>query len=130
MKLWKMFINEKTVNFGSTECTPKKEKNLRLADYDFYIEQVHSPDDPAIKPIINAGIEMYSNLRFNLKGETLHIVRGFERVTVWDTQELFTICFEDGLSKVHTTSSNAFTRKQFNAIFDFVDVLIKYEWFF
>lgn len=130
MKLWKMFVNEKTVKFGSTECTPKKEKNFRIADYDFYIEQVYSLDDPIVKPIITAGIEMYRKMGFNLKGETLHIVRGFKEVTVWNTCKAFIIYFEDGLVKVRTMNSSAFTREQFNAIFDFVDVLIKYDWFF
>lgn len=129
MKLWKLFTNGESVRFGATELVPGMEKRYRLADYDFRVEKNYPSDDPTIQPIVAAATEMYLKL-YPYPRLYLHIVRGYEKITVWDLYELFTICFDNGLIKVHTMGANGFTREQFKAIFDFVDVLIKNGWFF
>ena len=130
MKLWKLFTDGKSAKFGATELISGMEKRCRLADYDFRVERYYPSDDPTIQPIVTAATEMYLKLYPYMEDAILHIVRGYEKITVWNQYELFAICYNNGLVKVHTMGTNAFTREQFKSIFDFVDVLIENELFF
>lgn len=129
MYLWKMVIsgNEETT-FEFTEHTAEKEKKA-LTPY-FKTDQSYSQEEPTIKPIIQAAIELCKTLNIDLKENYVHIQRGFKELSFICRCGVFNAVLRDGLVVVGIENDIRFTREQYNAIFDFINVVKETNWFF
>ena len=65
-----------------------------------------------------------------VKDAPVFISRGYKNLHIVWTCGVFEVCFDEGKLKVRTENGWFFTREQFNALFDFVNVLIEHNWFF
>ncbi len=131
MYLWKMYLGNKEQKFCFTENTPEmRNKMFRMADDDFETDKSYKPDDPEIKDIITAAINFCEELALNFKDAPVFISRGYKNLHIVWTCGVFEVCFDEGKLKVRTENGWFFTREQFNALFDFVNVLIEHNWFF
>ena len=129
MYLWEMYLNNEEHTFRFTEHTPEKER-CRISNCNFKTDKSYKPDDPKIKDIIASAIKLCEELELNFKDRGVLIVRGFTRLDIIWHEGVFEICFDDGKVKARTQNGWSFTREQFNALFDFVNVLIEHNWFF
>lgn len=133
MYLWKMYLNGEKVTFKFTEHTEEKEKCPRIADYNFNTDQEYQPDDSEIKPIIDAAKRFRDILALKPSfwaPTPLHIIRGFKKITIIGGAGLFDVVYQEGKVMVRTENHDVFTKEQFEALFDFIDVLIQNNWFF
>ena len=131
MYLWKMHLYNEEQRFKFTEHTPEiRKRRFRISDYDFETDKIYKPDDPKIKDIITSAMEMCKKLELNLKDCPVSIYRGYTRLHIMWKCGVFEICFDDGKVKAKTENGWIFTREQFNALFDFINVLIEHNWFF
>ena len=130
MYLWKMELNNDEQSFSFTEQTPEIQKEFRFGDYYFKTDKSYKPDDPKIKDIITSAIKMCEELELNFKDSNVSIYRGFTRLYIMWKCGLFEIVLKDGKVRARTENGWTFTREQFNAVFDFVNVLIEHNWFF
>ena len=130
MYLWKMYLSNEEQRFKFTEHTPEKNKSFRIADYDFETDKSYKPYDPKISDIITSAMKLCEELGLNLKDYSVSIIRGFKRLLIAERCGIFDVHFDDGKVKVRTENGWIFTREQFNALFDFIDVLIEHNWFF
>lgn len=129
MYLWKMVIggNERTT-FKFTEHTPEKEKG-NITGY-FKTDKSYSKDDLTIKPVVEATIKVCKALNLDLKERHVVIERGFDKLIFMYWCGVFDARLKDGLVVVRTENGWCFTREQFNAIFDFIDIVKESNWFF
>ena len=130
MYLWKMFFNGDERRFSYTEHTLEKEKMVRMSDDDFDTDKSYNPDDPEIKDIMESAIKLCEKLELDFKDFFVSICKGFKTLSIVWTCGVFVVCLKDGKVKATTQNGWSFTREQFDALFDFVDVLIEHNWFF
>lgn len=126
--LWNMSIQEDEVEFRYTEHTPEKE--ARGIGLSFNANKSYDSDDKEIKPIVDAAKQMCNILKLDITKNNLLLMRSFERFIVIYGCGVFEAKLKNDLVVIGTENGRLFTREQLNAIFDFVDVLIKYNWFF
>lgn len=128
--LWSMVVKEDGGSFRFTECTPEIEK---MGWWTGSGEKSYSPDDPIIKPIFDAAIELCKILGFELDSSDickyLLITREIQRLLVIYKAGAFEVKMKNGQVRVRTENWYSFTKEQFDALFEFVDVLIKHKWF-
>ncbi|MBQ2836127.1 MAG: hypothetical protein IJE68_04770 [Clostridia bacterium] len=127
--LWSMVVLEKGGRFSFTECTPEREMSGWWSGTG---EKSYSPDDPIIKPIFDAAIELCKILGFELDDSDLCkyllIRREVKSLLVIYGAGAFEVVMKNGEVKVRTENRHSFTKQQFDAFFEFVDLLIKHNW--
>ena len=130
--LWKMRLYKDHEVFESAEMSPDKQKDSNISVFSFQGKTFHSVKEPEIKKLIDAGLKMCGIIDLEPSktiGVPVSIFRGLDRITVCCESFLFEVCSVDGTPKVKTVNSCMYTREQYNAIFDFVDVLVENGWF-
>lgn len=131
--LWKMRLYRDHEVFESAEMSPDKQKDRSISVYSFQGKTIHSIQEPEIKQLINAAQKMCGIINLEPSkavGIPVSIFCGLDVITVSCESFLFEIRSVNGMPKVKTVNSCMYTREQFNAIFDFIDVLIENGWFF
>ena len=129
--LWKLVLGEKRRSFTYYECTPEVERNYGDVTLNTKVKS-YSPGHSAIKPIFDAATKLCEILNLELVEANcnyLLIRREIKRLVVIYKCGLFEAKYENGTVKVRTENGWTFTKEQFDAIFEFLDVLIKHNWF-
>ena len=129
--LWNLVLEENKRGFTYYECTSEVEQNYGLATPKTKVKS-YSPGHSAIKPIFDAATKLCEILKLELidaNCEYLLISREIKRLVVIYKFGLFEAKCENGTVKVGTENGHAFTKEQFDAIFEFIDLLIKHNWF-
>lgn len=131
--LWKMRLYKDHQVFESAEMTSDAQENSINSVYSFNGKTFHSAHDPKIKLLIDAALRMCEVINLEPCKTVcvpVTIFCGLDKMTVNCDSFLFEVRSENGIPKVKTVNSSMYTRKQYNAIFDFIDVLIENGWFF
>lgn len=131
MYLWFLVISEKDVSFKFTEHTKEKEEKFYTGF--FTTDQSYPPDAPEIKPIVEAAFKLAKELNLSLSDqqqEQVSIKREFQRLVVIHNCGVFEAKLKNDEIALGTENDRTFTRQQFNAMFDFLDVLKETNWFF
>lgn len=131
--LWKMRLYRDHEVFESAEMSSDKQKDSNISVYSFQGKTFHSTHDAKIRSMINAALKMCKIINLEPSktvGIPVSIFCGLDVITVGCESFLFEISSVNGTPTVKTVNSFMYTREQFNAIFDFIDVLIENGWFF
>lgn len=129
--LWNLVLGENKREFTYYECTPEVEKNHGLATPETKVRS-YSPGHSEIKPIFDAATKLCEILNLELVEDNwdyLLISREIKRLVVMYKCGLFEAKYENDTVKVRTENGWFFTKEQFDAVFEFLDVLIKHNWF-
>ncbi len=126
--LWNLVLGERRRGFTYYECTPEVERNHGLATPKTKVKS-YSPGHSEIKPIFEAATKLSEVLNHNLSEQCLYISRNLKTVTVTYKCGCFEAKCENGTVKIRTENGWFFTKEQLDAFFEFLDVLIKHNWF-
>lgn len=128
MYTWNMLIGEnEEISFELTERTVKEEKK-RVTE--FYKTKIYSREEPAIKQISEAAIELCKVLNLDLKENSVLIKKDFTDLVFIYKCGVFYAKLRDDSVVVGSENFRCFTREQFDAIFDFINVVKELNLFF
>ncbi len=138
MYLWDMVLKGKDVKFSFTEHTTEKEKNNYLGDVGYYVtDQTYQQDDVAIKPVVEAAFNLLKALNIDLTNpmdgifeNAVLIKRGFKSLVLIYHCGVFDARLEEGNIVAKPENGWKFTKEQYIAIFDFLEILKETNWFF
>lgn len=129
MYLWEMVIDNEKVDFKFTENTAEK-RSKAISNSDFKADKSYTRDNQAIKPMVEACIKMCNALKIDLTEKPVIIECGFVKFMFIYQCIIFYAYLRNGSIVIETSNSKTFTREQFNAIFDFLDVVKESNWFY
>lgn len=133
MYLWRMVVSNQDVIFKFTEHTEEKEKDNPTRF--FTPDQTYSQDEPSIKPVIEATFKLAKALEIDLtqlpvQEDYIFIERGFKGLSFVYQSGMFEAGLERGKIVLQTKNGWTFTKEQFDAMFEFLEVLKESNWFF
>lgn len=128
--LWRLVIGEDKIDFGYTENFSEREYNS-FSGY-FKTDHSYSKDNPIVKSIVNETLKLSKilNLDLNLNRKNLLVERGFKKLVFVYGNTIFYAGLINGEISVWDPNCGAFTRKQYNGIFDYIEALKKLNLFF